>query len=78
MRTEQAHANTGSKELIVAAVMDLAFVVAALLSVGSAPAKHATFSIEAARPRAAEVVSISANSTPPLKETADTLDLQLD
>ncbi len=80
MRIEQAHANTGSNNLAVAALMDLEFVVAALLSLGSAPAKHATTSIEDARPKAVEVVSISANSTSPRKEAADrdTLDLQLD
>ena len=38
MRIEQAQANAGSKELLVAAVMDLAFATAVLLSMGSAPA----------------------------------------
>ena len=82
MEIEREQAKTGSKVLLVSAVYDLAFVAAVLLSIsmGSAPPKHATFSIEAARPGAAKVVSVTADATSPRKEIADTdsLDLQLD
>jgi hypothetical protein len=80
MRVEQAQANAGSKDLLVAAVMDLALVVAAVLSMGSAPTKHATFSIESAKPEAAESVSTTPEGTSPGEVIAerDSLDLQLD
>lgn len=83
MRIEQEQAKSGSKVLLVSAVYDLALITAVVLSIsmGSAPTpKHATFSIEAARPGAAEVVSVTADASSPGKENADTdsLDLQLD
>ena len=72
MRIEQTQAKTGSKELLVSAVYDLALVVAAVLSMASAPPKHATSSIEAARPTAAKVVCTKADGTSPRKEIAHT------
>lgn len=80
MRNEQAHEKTGTKELMVAGVIDLALVVAFVLSAGSAPAKHSTFSIESATPGAAESVSATPDSILPGEANADSdsLDLQLD
>ena len=74
MRVERTHARTGWKDLLVSGVIDLALVVAALLSMASAPAKSATL-IQAAKPRAVEVAA-----TTPHEAIADrdTLDLQLD
>jgi hypothetical protein len=80
MRVEQAQAKTGSKDLLVTGVMDLALVVAFVLSMASAPTKHATFSIESAKPEAAESVSTTPDSILPGEAIAerDSLDLQLD
>jgi hypothetical protein len=60
--------------------MDLAFVVAAVLSLGSAPTKHATFSIEPGRPEATQLASNTPDSTSSGGAIAesDTLDLQFD
>jgi hypothetical protein len=71
---EKANARTRRKDLLVSAVIDLALVVAALLSMRSAPAQQATSYMEA-RPGVAAV-----ESTTPREAIADrdTLDLQLD
>jgi hypothetical protein len=59
--------------------MSLLFVAGVLLSFG-APTKHATSSIEVARPGAAELVASSPDSISPGEEIAETAspDLQLD
>lgn len=57
--------NDTARHLLVAAVTDLALVVAALLSTGSAPTKHATFSIESASPEAAEFAPTAPDSISP-------------
>lgn len=78
-RIEEALAKTRS-DLLVYTMMDVALLTAFLLSMGSAPSRHATFSIEAATPRAAEVVSTVVDGTSPHSKVAeaDSLDLQLD
>jgi hypothetical protein len=75
MRVEQAQAKKGWHDGLVGALMDLALITGAVLSMGSAPTKQATFSIEAAKPEAVEFASIT-----PGEEIAEknTLDLQLD
>jgi hypothetical protein len=80
MRTEQAHAKKGSRNRLVGAVMGLALVAGALLSMGSTPTKRATSSVEAARPEAAAFASTTPDSISPRDAIADrdTLDLQLD
>jgi hypothetical protein len=80
MRIEQAQAETGPKVLLVSALMDLAFVAAFLISMGSAPTRHATFSIEAAKPEAAEVASTTADAASSGGAIAEgsSLDQQLD
>jgi hypothetical protein len=57
--------NDTARHLLVAGVTDLALVVAALLSMGSAPTKHATFSIESAKPEAAEFAPTTPDSIAP-------------
>ncbi|MGZ5425988.1 MAG: hypothetical protein ACXWE1_02175 [Thermoanaerobaculia bacterium] len=80
MRVDQAQAKRGPNDLLVAAVMDLSLVVAALLSMGSAPTKHATFSIESARPEAAVLASTTADAASSREAIAEgsSLDQQLD
>ena len=75
MKIEQTQAKTGSKNRLAGAVMGLAFVAGAFLSMGSAPTKPATSSIEAT-----ERVSSTPDSISPGEAIAerDTLDLQLD
>ncbi|HSB63166.1 MAG TPA: hypothetical protein VLJ18_03325 [Thermoanaerobaculia bacterium] len=74
MRVEQAHARTERKNLLVSALIDLALVIAALLSMRSAPAQPAAPYIEA-RPGAAAVISATPGEA---VADRDTLDLQLD
>ncbi len=80
MRVEQAQAKKGSRDFLVGALMDLALIVGAVLSMGSAPAKQATFSVEAAKPGAAAFASTPPDGISPCEEIADSdrLDLQLD
>ena len=80
MRIQQAQAKKGSKDGLVGAVMGLALVAGALLSMGGAPTKHSTSFIEVAKPGAAQFASTTPNSISPGEAIAerDTLDLQLD
>jgi len=75
MRIEQTQAKTGSKNRLAGAVMGLALVAGAFLSMGSAPSKPATSSIEAA-----ELASTTPDGISPGEAIAerDTLELQLD
>jgi hypothetical protein len=80
MRTEQALAKKGSKNRLAGAVMGLALVSGALLFMDGAFAKHATYSIEAVKPAAAESASTTPDRISPGEAIADrdVLDLQLD
>ena len=80
MRVEQAQEKKGWHDGLVGALMDLALIVGAVLSMGSAPTKQATSSIEAAKPEAAEFASTTPDSISPGEAIADrdVLDLQLD
>ncbi len=57
MRMEQAQAKTGSKDFVVAVLMDLAFVVAVLLSTFSAPSKHEVVQTGIAQPGVTAIAS---------------------
>jgi hypothetical protein len=74
MRIEEKQEERKSKVRLVGAVMGLALVAGVLLSMGSAPSAHATPSIEAAKPEAAET-AFTPDSNPP---DAPILELQLD
>jgi hypothetical protein len=80
MRTEQAQAKKGSKDVLFGALGGLALVAGALLSMGGASAKHATSFVEVGRPGAAELASTTPDSISPGEAIAerDTLDIQLD
>ena len=64
-------ANTEPKDLLVAGVMDLAFVIAALLSVGGAPSKNVSFSAGSVRPAAAAMASTAPGGTSPVEVIAE-------
>jgi hypothetical protein len=80
MRIEQAKAKTALKNGLAGAAMGLALVSVTVLAMGNAPTKQATFSIEAAKPKAAEFASTTLDGISPREEIADVdvLDLQLD
>jgi hypothetical protein len=80
MRIERAEAKKASRSFLVAVVMDLGLIVAAILSMGSTPSKHATPSVKAANAKAATFASTARNSVGPREAIADrdTLELQLD
>lgn len=80
MRVEQAQAKKRPKGGLLGAVMGLVLVAGAFLSLGNAPTKHATFSVEVAKPEAAEFSSTTPDSISPGEAIADSavLDLQLD
>ena len=80
MTIERAETKKGSRSFLVAVVMDLGLIVAAILSMGSTPSRHATPSVEAARAEAAAFASAAPLSGGPREAIADRdrLDLQLD
>ncbi|MGE5717542.1 MAG: hypothetical protein ACM369_12910 [Acidobacteriota bacterium] len=78
MRIENARSKRGSRSFPAAVVMDLGLVVAALLSMGSTPAKQAKLSVEAARPVAAALATQGSITPREAIADRDTLDLQLD
>ena len=79
MRTEEALAKKGPKNRLAGALMGLALVSGALLYMGGAHAKHATPSVETARPGPAESASPTPDRIVPGEANADSdvLDLQL-
>jgi hypothetical protein len=80
MRTEQAQAKRGPKDVLLGALGSLALVAGALLSMGGAPATQATSFVEVGKPEAAEPVSSTPDRVSPGGANAErnTLDLQLD
>lgn len=80
MKTEQAQPKKGLKTRLLGAVMGLALVAGALLSMGSAATEHATSFVEVGRPQAAELTPTTPDSVSPGEAIAesDSLDLQLD
>jgi hypothetical protein len=79
MKVGSSRANMGPEDVLSGALISLLFVAGVLLSFG-APTKHATSSIEGARPEAAELVTSTPDSISPGEETAETAspELQLD
>ena len=80
MRVEQPQVKKGSKGGLLGALMGLVLLGGVLLSMEKAPARHATFSVEAAKSEAAELSSTTPQSISPDDASADSsvLDLQLD
>ena len=80
MRNEEAQAKRASKNCLVGAVMDLALVAGAVLSMGSAPTKHATSPSSPPGPRPPRPSPPRRISISPGEANADSdsLDLQLD